>query len=95
MKISLNFQIKNLSGDEISGEMGNGDKILANLLSQTNKGNSIKLYDWALKLWNHQELELDDTDMDVLIGLVETSESLFVIAKAPIITHLKKIKDGK
>lgn len=90
MKINLNFQIKNLQGEEIKGEFGHAGKVLANMLAQQSKGNSIKLYDWALKLWNSQALELDDVDAGVLYALVENSETLTIIAKVPIMKAIKK-----
>lgn len=91
MKLNLNWNLKGLDGKELAGN--NAGKILANALAGMNKGNAIKLHDWALKLYNGTALEIDDTDADVLLALVETSEYLTVLAKAPIIEYIKKVKE--
>ena len=76
MKLDCNFQIKGLDGNDIQGEGGNAGKLLSALLASQNRGNSIKLYDWALKVYNGTPLEIDDTDVDVLSGIIESSEQL-------------------
>lgn len=91
MKINLAFNFTNLLGKEISGE--SAGKILAAYLSTTNKGNSIKLWDWALKLYNDKDLEIDSTDADVLIGLIENAENLTVLAKAQILNYINSVKE--
>ncbi len=88
MKLSFNFKIKNLEGKAIEGAEAN--KLLANMLSSMNKGNSMKLYDWATKLWNGKSLEIDDTDARVLKELIDTSEALTVIVKVPLIEVIEK-----
>lgn len=89
MKINLDKQLQNLAGKSFDGDDNHMGKVLAHALSMGNKGNSIKLYDWALKLYNKQELEIDDTDFQVLKGLVETTELLNVLCKAQILNALK------
>ena len=95
MKLDFNFQVKALDGKDIQGEGGSAGKILGGFLSAQNKGNSIKLYDWALKTWNATPLEIDDTDADVLIGLIETTEMLTVLAKVPLMEYIKSVKAKK
>ena len=88
MKVNLNKQFKALNGEELKGlTMG---QMLAEALSQSNKGNSIKLYNWALKFYNKEEVEMDDTDFEVLKGLVETNEGLNNLFKAQITIELTK-----
>ena len=92
MKVTLNKQFKQLSGAEMGGmRMG---QVLAEALSASNKGNSIKLYNWALKLYNKESLEMDDTDFEVLRGLIETSEMIQNLFKAQITIELDKIKEA-
>lgn len=91
MKLNLNWNFKNLEGKPMEGS--NVGKTLANAISSQNKGNSIKLYDWAMKLWNGSVLEIDETDSEVLTALVEQNESLTVLAKAQIIEYIKKVKE--
>lgn len=90
MKLDFKFNITDLAGKEIPNS--SADKILANTLSTLNKGNSIKLYDWALKLWNGKGIEIDDTDTEVLQGIIETSEMLTVLSKAQMIEYIKSKK---
>lgn len=92
MKINLNWNLKDLGGIEIEG--ANAGKTLANAIAGQNTGNSIKLHDWALKLYNGKDLEIDDTDADVLIALIDSSQLLTVLAKAPLIEYVKKKKEG-
>lgn len=88
MKLNFNFKVKDLSGKEIEGAEAN--KLLANTLSMLNKGNSMKLYDWAVKLWNGKPLEIDDTDGEVLQELVKNSETLTVLAKKPMLDVIEE-----
>lgn len=91
MKLDFNFDIKDLTGNAIKGQTAG--KILAQMLSQQSKGNSLKLYDWALKLWNDKPIEIDATDSDVLLSLVESSEYLTIISKVPIMNYIKSVKE--
>lgn len=93
MKLDFNFQFKGLDNKEMTG--ASAGKILSQILASQNKGNSIKLYDWALKLFNDTPLEIDDTDADVLVALIENTEALTVMAKVPLVNYIKKIKEGK
>lgn len=95
MTLNFNFKIKDLAGKAIEGPNGNAGKLLAQMLSGLNKGNSVKLYDWALKLWNGKPLEIDDTDADVLSGLIDGSEFLTVMGKVPLIEYIKSVKEKK
>ena len=95
MKLIFNFQIQDLSGNPIEGEQGRAGKILGQMLSSQNKGDSVKLFDWALKIWNGKEIEIDNTDCDVLIGLIESTELLTVLAKVPLINYVKSVKEKK
>lgn len=88
MELDLNFNLKNLSGETLSEEAHAG-KLLANILSSSNKGNSIKLFDWAITLWNKKPIKLDDTDKDILKAFIENSESLTNMSKAQLLRCLK------
>lgn len=85
MRLNFDFQIKNLDGKDYEGDDNHCGRILANFLQALNKGNSLKLWDWARTIWRKEPLEIDRVDADVLKELVETSEQLPVITKAQII----------
>ena len=93
MKLDFNFQFKGLDNKEMQGE--SAGRILSQVLASQNKGNSVKLYDWALKLFNNTPLEIDDTDADVLLALIENAESLTIMAKVPLGNYIRKVKEGK
>ena len=86
--MKFDFPIKNLQGEPF--ENSNAGEILSNFLAQLNKGNSLKLWDWAQKIYKKEDLVLDRTDAEVLLGLIETTETLPVITKAQIIEVIKK-----
>jgi hypothetical protein len=93
MKLNFNFQLKGLDGKQVAGDDNHAGKVLANALSLSNKGNAIKLYDWALKLFNKQTIEVDDTDFSVLFAFVETSEFMFVICKSQLLHSMNEEKE--
>lgn len=95
MKLNFNFQLKDLAGNEVPGDSGNTSRVLANTISSLNRGNSIKLYDWALKLWNFQPLEIDDSDVLMLEEIIETTDLLSIAAKAQMKQHIINLKSKK
>jgi hypothetical protein len=90
MQLNFDFKLKGLDGQELSGN--NAGQVLASMLAMQNKGNSIKLFDWAMKLYNNQTLEIDETDCDVLLALIESTEQLTILAKVPMINYIKSVK---
>jgi len=71
MKVNLNKQFKNLKGEEFKGDGSNMGMVLAEVLSASNKGNGVKLYDWSIKLYNKKDLEMDENDFKMLKALLE------------------------
>lgn len=92
MELNLNFQCKSPSGEDFKGDESNMGKILANVIFQANKGNSIKLYDWALKLWNKEKIVVDATDYEVLKTFIDTSESMNILVKGQLLKSLESQK---
>lgn len=93
MKLNFNFQIKDLDGKDIQGVNNNLGKAIGAALSQQNKGNSIKVTSWAMALWKHEVLEIDDTDLEVFCALIETNENLYVLTKSQAQLYIKKVKE--
>lgn len=96
MKIDLNFQLKDLDGNEIQGDGANASKIIANGLSNLTsyQQSSIKLMNWIQLLWKKQALECDATDYEMLIEIVDKSmNSLSLLARAQVVQHLKGLKE--
>jgi|SRR5690625_3535974 len=97
MKIDLNFNLKNLSGEDLitgKGENGettyqNAGKLLANLLVGQTEGDTIKYYDWALKLHGGNAIDLDRSDQDKLKKFIEGNKQMTILAKAQILEKFK------
>lgn len=95
MKLDFNSQLRLLDGKEVKGDDGNLGKILATVISNMVKGNSVKLWDWALTVHSKKALEIDNTDVDVLYALIESSENFPVITKAQLLGVIDKAKKVK
>ncbi len=93
MTLNFNFQFKDLAEKKMQGENSSSGKVLAQMIANLNKGNSVKLYDWSLKLYNLKSLEIDDTDFDVLWELIDKTETLTIAAKGQLLEYLKSVKD--
>lgn len=57
-------------------------KLLSGLLASANKGDALKLFNWAQKLYNGEPLDLDESDKSTLKEFIKGNESLTVLAKA-------------
>jgi hypothetical protein len=83
MKLDFNFDFVGL--DEVAFEGGNAGKLLAGALAGATKGDSLKFWDWAKKLFKGEILDLDKSDQETLKTFVKDSESFTVLAKAQIL----------
>lgn len=91
MKLTFNFVLKGLDGKPITNGDVHAGKILAQVLANLNgKGNSMKLWDWAQKLYNKSPIEIDETDAKVLEALIDASEHIPVLTKAPLLEHIEE-----
>jgi hypothetical protein len=80
MKINMNVPILGLDGQDLPES--NIGKLIAQVLVQSSKGDAVKLWFWAQKLFTGEELELDPTDVEILRNFIKDSESLTILAKA-------------
>lgn len=97
IKLDLNWRLKNLDGKEMEGdeEGAHAGKLIASLLSRATEAESpIKFFDWALKLYNKQDLQLDDSDFETLKKFVKSHKGLFAIAQAQILTYFTEAKEA-
>lgn len=88
MKLNLDKNLLSLGGEPLEG--GNMAKILANTLANSSQGNVIKFYDWAVRLYNEGEIEVDRADMSVLKQVIESNQNLTILAKAQLLAELDK-----
>lgn len=90
MLLNLDFKIKELSGKEI--EADSAAKLLAGVLARKGEGFSpIKSVDFAYKLYNSGEIEIDRADLDILSNIVEKCD-FFDLVKAQILEKINLIK---
>ena len=76
----MNKPVLGLDGKEIDGShLG---KIIAQTLAATTKGDALKLFTWAQKLYSSEELDLDPSDTETLKNFIKESESLTILTKA-------------
>lgn len=68
-------------------------KVLANMLASQPKGNALKFYDWAKKMFAGDPINIDRSDCKVLREFIDNSEQLTILAKAQLIEILETGKD--
>jgi hypothetical protein len=83
MKLDFNFDFIGLDDKVFEG--GNAGKMLAGALASASKGDALKFWDWAKKLFKGEVLDLDKSDQETLKGFVKDSESFTVLAKAQLL----------
>ena len=92
MKVDLKIPFTDLAKKPIveNGETVMLGKVVANHLANSSKGEPVKLFGWAEKLYNGESLELDEADYDTLYNFVKDSEHLSNAIKAQALRALKK-----
>ena len=86
--LDFNVTLKGLDGKEVKDDKGETltiGKLLANQIAFTNKGDALKLFNWAQKMYAGEALDLDPTDTDTLKTLIKDNEQLTILAKAQLL----------
>ena len=83
MKLDFNFNFIGLDDQVFEGD--SASKMLAGALASASKGDALKFWDWAKKLFKGEVLDLDKSDQETLKGFVKDSESFTVLAKAQLL----------
>lgn len=90
--LDFNQPLVGLDGTEVKDEKGESlpvGKLLAGQLASANKGDALKMFTWAQKIYNGESLDLDKSDEGTLKDFVKTNEQLTVLAKAQILSSFK------
>lgn len=93
-KLSLNKPFLDLDGNDIPNQTM--CKNIASAIAQFGKGDTLKLWGWALSLNKGEDLTLDDSDLEAFKKIVkETTDNqggrLFnVLAEAQILLEIKE-----
>jgi hypothetical protein len=86
MKINMDKPILGLDGKEIEGtHLG---KIIAQTLASASKGDALKFFTWAQKLYSGETLDLDPSDTETLKTFIKEAESLTILTKAQALADL-------
>lgn len=86
------------SGDilDVSGaKLGDMSETLAVTLQQSNKGNPVKVWGWAMKIYKDKFITVDDADLDFLKNFIEESANLFNVSKAQILERISNATEVK
>jgi hypothetical protein len=88
MQVDLNFDLVGLDGAKVAV----AGELIAGLLMSEAKGDAVKFYDWAMSFHKKEVVSMDASDISKLKTLVETSEKITILVKAPVIKYLDSVK---
>jgi hypothetical protein len=80
MKINMNMPILGLDGVELQDS--NIGKLTAQMLVETSKGDALKYFHWAQKLYAGEALDLDPSDSELLKNFIKENDRLTILSKA-------------
>ena len=90
--LDFNQALKGLDGTEVKDMDGTSvtlGKLLSSQLASANKGDALKMFTWAQKIYNGETLDLDPSDESTLKDFIKSNEQLTVLAKAQLLSVLK------
>lgn len=90
--LDFNQTLKGLDGEavkDMDGKEITVGKLLAQQLASSNKGDAIKLFTWAQKVYGGEKLDLDKSDEGTLKEFIKNNEALTVLAKAQLLSVFK------
>lgn len=90
--LDFNQTLKGLDGAEVKDFDGSSvtlGKLLSTQLASANKGDALKMFTWAQKVYNGETLDLDPSDETTLKDFIKSNEQLTVLAKAQLLSAFK------
>jgi hypothetical protein len=90
--LDFNQAMKGLDGSEVKDMDGTSitlGKLLSTQLASANKGDALKMFTWAQKIYNGETLDLDPSDETTLKDFIKSNEQLTVLAKAQLLSVFK------
>lgn len=91
--LDFNVALLGLDGKPVQDETAQQitlGKMLANQIAFSGKGDALKLFGWAQKMYAGETLDLDATDTETLKTLVKDNEQLTILAKAQLLKVFSK-----
>ena len=70
-------------------------KTLSGFLSQDSKGDAMKCWEWSKTLSTTGILDLDNSDTEVLKGLIKDNERMAILVKGPLLIAIKEAEAKK
>lgn len=58
---------------------------LAKLIANSNAGDPLKLWDWAVTINKGEVLELDESDFETLVKFIKDNQQLTILSKAQLL----------
>lgn len=92
MKFDFNFQIKDLDGNDIPDESNHAGKLIASALTVGEISHNPVFYDWAVKLWKLEPIELSDADYELFLPVIRRTDKINNLGKTPIIRYMESVK---
>lgn len=93
-KINLNVQVKDIEGEVLKDEVDKPlllNKVLAQHLSRKSDGDALKLFFWAKKLYEGEELDMDVSDLQMFKAAIQ-SLPLFALVKGQALEIIAKFE---
>lgn len=90
--LDFNKALKGLDGQEVKDEKNESlpvGKLLASQLASANKGDALKMFTWAQKVYAGETLDLDKSDEGTLKEFIKSNEQMTVLAKAQLLEVFK------
>lgn len=90
--LDFNKALKGLDGTDVKDEKNESlpvGKLLASQLASANKGDALKMFTWAQKVYAGEALDLDKSDEGTLKEFIKSNEQMTVLAKAQLLEVFK------
>ena len=88
MKLNVEFKIFDLAGKEIKEKAG---KFIADILLE-HKGDSLKLYELAIKINENESIEIDTSDLSLIEEAVKNNQRYNNLIKGAILKEIESQK---
>ena len=98
MKLNLNKPILTLDGSPFKEADGSNvilGKTIANALAMQSKGDILKFFGWAQKMYKGEAVEMDKSDLNILKGFIEEIQTLPIITKGQALEAIAEAEKNK
>jgi hypothetical protein len=68
------------------------NKIIGNTLVASNKGETLKFYDWAVKIYKGESIHVDAADLKKIRDFVDNHAEMYILCKAQLLKIIDEAK---